>query len=221
MGESRPDHVPTVTAEAFEKQIRFLSKSGYRVLSPAQIADRLDRGEPFPKHSTAITFDDGYMETLTVAWPILKRHAFSAAVFVTPAEVGLPGFLTWDDVRILAREGMTVGCHTMTHSYVPLVPEDQLVHEIVDSKQVIEVQLGAGVEFLSYPIGGFTPQAQAIAAKAGYRAAFTTNRLSFSPGVDRFALRRVKITTKDLNPISLRAKLSGYYDLFRQLRRPC
>ena len=59
-----------------------------------------------------------------------------------------------------------------------------------------------------------------MAKRANYRLAFTTNRRSFWPGVDRWALRRVKITDKDRYDLTLHVKLSGYYDCFRQLRKP-
>ena len=220
VGAFKKDHVPTVSGEAFERQLACLTRRGYRVLSLDEVADGLDRGQPLPRRSVAITFDDGYEETATVAWPLLKRCGFSATVFVTPAEVGQPGFLTWAQVVELARDGMTIGNHTMHHSYLPLVPEERLSEELVLSKRLLEDRIGRPVHFISYPVGGFTPAAQAVIRQAGYRAACTTNRAVSAKGVDRFALRRVKVTERDRHPWLFLAKLSGYYDAFRQLKAP-
>jgi len=110
VGTFKGDHVPTVSPETFERQLRFLGRYRYRVLSVRDMAEYLDRGESVPGRSVAITFDDGYEETFTVAWPILKRFGFPAAVFVTPTEVGLPGFATWDQIIAMGRDGMVVGC---------------------------------------------------------------------------------------------------------------
>ena len=220
VGVLKADHVPTVSGEAFERQLACLARHGYRVLSLDEVVDGLDRGEPLPRRSVAITFDDGYEETATVAWPLLKRFGMPATVFVTPAEVGQAGFLTWAQVVALAREGMTIGSHTMHHSYLPLVPEGRLPEELVLSKQLLEERIGRPVHFLSYPVGGFTPLAQAVVKQAGYRAACTTNRVSSINGLDRFALRRVKVTERDRHSWLFRAKLSGYYDMFRQLKAP-
>jgi peptidoglycan/xylan/chitin deacetylase (PgdA/CDA1 family) len=108
----------------------------------------------------------------------------------------------------------------MHHSYLPLVGEDRLPEELVESKQVIEARIGQPVTLLSYPVGGFTPQVQTAAREAGYAAACTTNRASPRPGIDPYALRRIKITERDSNPMLFTAKMSGYYDLFRRLRDP-
>jgi peptidoglycan/xylan/chitin deacetylase (PgdA/CDA1 family) len=184
------------------------------------LVECLDRGVTFPRRSVVITFDDGYEEIHTVAWPLLKRFGYPAAVFVAPGEVGRAGFATWEQLVELARDGITVGSHTMHHSYVPLLSAEQLQDELRGSKAAIEARIGRPVYCLSYPIGGFTPQAQALAQQAGYRVACTTNRALPGAGLDRYALRRIKMTERDAHPLLLLAKVSGYYDLFRRLKRP-
>ncbi len=220
VGPFKGDHVPTVSADGFARQLAFLTRSRCRVVGLDEIAGRLERGEPLPRRSVAITFDDGYEETCQVAGPLLKRFGFSATVFVTPAEVGLPGFVTWGQLTAMASDGFLIGSHTMSHSYLPLVREDRLREELVGSKRIIEERIGKPVRFLSYPIGGFTPQAQAIAREAGYLAACTTNRASPVGWIDRFALRRIKVTERDRHLVVFWAKVSGYYDCFRQLKQP-
>ena len=219
VGAFQRDHVPTVSGEAFERQLSTLHRHRIRILTLDDVAEVLEQGRPWPRRAAAITFDDGYVETHTVAWPILRRFGFAAAVFVTPSEVGLPGFATWDQLSEMAKGLMTVGSHTMHHSYLSLLPEARLHEELVQSKAVIEERLGRPVRYLSYPIGGYSLQAQAVARRAGYRAAFTTNR-GVSRAVDAHALRRVKITERDRHALLLLAKVSGYYDVFRELKSP-
>lgn len=220
VGVPRRDHVPTVSAAAFERQLLLLATLRYQVLSLAQLVGRLERGERMPRHSVVITFDDGYEETCTVAWPLLKRFNFPAAVFITPQEVETPGFLTWEQAARMGKDGILIGSHTLRHSYLPLVPPDRVMEELTESKRVIEERLGQPVKFLSYPVGGFTRQIQEQVRQAGYQAACTTNRVASLKGPDPFALRRIKITDRDAIPFLFLAKLSGYYDLFRQLRAP-
>ena len=220
VGVYRADHVPTISEEAFERQLAWLARLRVRVLSLDELADGLEGGRPLPRRSVAITFDDGYEETCTVAWPLLKRFGFPAAVFVAPAEVGCPGFATWEQLVGMAQDAFTIGSHTVHHSYLPLVSEERVREELVQSKQLIEARLGRPVRYLSYPIGGFTPAAQALAREAGYRAACTTNRTASRAGLDRYALRRIKMTERDAHPLALLAKVSGYYDLFRRLKQP-
>jgi len=220
VGALRGDHVPTVSPESFERQLSFLKRLRFHVLALEDVAGLLDRRQPLPRRSVVITFDDGYEETHRIAWPLVQRFGFPAAVFVTPGEIGRPGFTTWDQVVEMARDGMTIGSHTMHHAYLPLVPEDRLAEELIESKRVIENRIGQPVSFLSYPVGGFTPQVQAVARRAGYRAACTTNRAASLNGLDPFALRRVKVTERDGNLLLFWAKVSGHYDLFRRLKQP-
>ncbi len=220
VGPYKGDHVPTVSGEAFERQLSFLARRRYCVLSLEELVTLLDGGRSLPRRSVVITFDDGYEETHSVAWPLLKRFGFTATVFVTPGEVGWPGFVSWDQVSEMAHDGITIGSHTMHHSYLPLVKDDQLPEELISSKQVIEERVGRPVSFISYPVGGFTSQVQAIVKQAGYLAACTTNRAFSASAVDRYALRRVKVTERDAQPLLFWAKVSGYYDLFRQLKHP-
>ena len=219
VGESRPDHVPTVSVWAFERHLAWLAKYRYRMLDLGAIAQAIEQGAPLPRRSAVITFDDGYEETCTIAWPLLKRFGFPATVFVTADEVGRPGFASWDQLRQAAAEGLAVGSHTMSHSYLPAVSPERQPEELIESKRVIEARLGCPIAYLSYPVGGFTPQAQQIARQAGYRAAVTTNRAAGN-GPDLFALRRVKMTERDAHSPLLFVKLSGYYDAFRKLRAP-
>ena len=220
VGPFKRDHVPTVSGAAFEKQLGWLARWRYRVIPFEDLVACLDRGEPMPRRSAVITFDDGYEETHSVAWPILKRFGFPATMFVTPNEVTWEGFVRWPQIVEMARDSMAVGSHTMTHSYLPLLSGERLTQELCESKRIIESQLGRPVRLLSYPSGGYSAAAQQAARQAGYVAACTTNRASSCSAVDRYALRRIKITERDAHPLRFLAKLSGHYDAFRQLNRP-
>ena len=220
VGTFQGDHVPTVSALAFERQLSFLARYQFQVLPLDAVVACVQRGEAFPRRSVVITFDDGYEETYTVAWPLLKRFGFPATVFVAPAEVGMSGFVTWDQLADMAKDAMVIGSHTVHHTYLPLVGEEDLREELVESKRVIEQRIGRAVQFVSYPVGGFTPQAQALAREAGYAAACTTNRASPRAVLDRYALRRIKVTERDSHPLVFWAKVCGYYDSFRRLKDP-
>lgn len=219
IGAHNGDHVPTVVPEAFEKQLAFLRRFRFEVWPVERLATALAAGQRVPQRVTAITFDDGYLETYTVAWPLLKRFGFPATVFAASGEVGLPGFATWAQLREMVQDGFTVGSHTIHHTYVPRAARQMLQREFQESKQHLEREIGRAIKYLSYPVGGFTAEAQQLAREAGYAAAFTTNR-AFHRRFDLYAIRRVKMTDKDTHPLILWAKLSGYYDTFRRLPAP-
>lgn len=72
-----------VRPSAFERQMRLLAKLGYQGISLAELLDRFAAGRPADK-AIAITFDDGYRDTVEVAAPILARLGFTATVYVVP-----------------------------------------------------------------------------------------------------------------------------------------
>src|SRR3989338_1133143 len=73
VGEPRRDHVPTVTPDAFEAQLRWMRRMGFRGLSLDELVNSLAAGTPISRRSVAITFDDGYEETYSVVLPLLQR----------------------------------------------------------------------------------------------------------------------------------------------------
>ena len=219
IGEPQHDHVPTVTPERFERHLAWIARLRYQVLPFAQVIERLERGDSLPRRAALITFDDGYVETATIAAGALQRFGFPSIVFVTPGQVGTSGFMSWEQVKGLEATGMAVGSHTLHHTYLPLASRAQAQQELAESKATLEQQLGHAVPWLSYPVGGYTPEVQAVAKAAGYRAACTTNRGVSRRALDLFALRRIKITERD-QPLSLTVKLSGCYDWFRRIEQP-
>ncbi|PWT82891.1 MAG: hypothetical protein C5B57_07935 [Blastocatellia bacterium] len=74
-------HRLAVTPDAFRSQMRQLSQS-LRVMPLAEIAEAASSGEP-PEGSVALTFDDGYLDNLENAAPILAEFGLPATFFVT------------------------------------------------------------------------------------------------------------------------------------------
>lgn len=220
VGEAREAHVPTVGRAGFERQMALLARHKYHVIPIEVFVEALRGGRPWPRRSAMITFDDGYDDNAVTAAPILKRFGFPSTVFVSPLQMGTAGFMTWDQVRSAQAQGMTIGSHTLHHTYLPPLSEEEARRELTESKRLIEQQIGRPVHWLSYPIGGYTPAIARLAEAAGYRAAFTTNRGVSKNATDRFAVRRIKITDRDAHPLLLTAKLSGWYDHFRSLKPP-
>ena len=219
VGTLAVDHVPTVSKTAFESHMAFLVRGRYHVISLGDMVEALRVGRPLPRRSVVLTFDDGYLGTFTEAAPVLRRFRFCATVFVATSEVSTEGFLSWDQLRTLSSDGFTVGSHTLHHAFLPSISLAHARTELVESKRILETQLNRPIRLFCYPVGGYTPQVQAIVREAGYEAACTTNRGLPEKVVDLFALRRIKMTERD-SPMSLWVKLSGHYDLFRRLEPP-
>jgi len=181
---SDPWHL-TVSVRQFERQIRFLHEKDFHCISLAELLSPSQNGQPRRRKRAILTFDDGYENFLTVAYPILHRHGFTATVFLISDcvgkrsdrefETGVP-FLKWDQIKLLHKEGVSFGSHTCTHPDLPRISEGQVWHELVSSKERIEDQLGEQVRFFAYPHGHSNSKIQRLAKAAGYKLACGMSR---------------------------------------------
>lgn len=94
-----------IDAERFERVVRFLRRS-FNVLPLADAARRLRAGR-LPAAAACITFDDGYVDNLTVAAPVLKRHGVNATFFIATGYSG--GGRMWNDTVIEAVRAAPAG----------------------------------------------------------------------------------------------------------------
>src|SRR5512141_1956340 len=91
----------------------YLEARGYHSVVLADVASGAAfRGPGVP---IALTFDDGYEDAFTAAYPILARHGFRATFYIISDFVGRPQYMTWDQVRALAAAGEVIGSHTESH----------------------------------------------------------------------------------------------------------
>lgn len=207
-----------VTPENFAAQMAWLAAN-----RPVIPLEQAAEGQP----GVAITFDDGYRDSLTNAAPVLEQYAFPATVFVVAGCLGatLPRekepetgqILSGDEIRELAGRGIAIGGHTLTHPRLSaLRPEDQ-EREIVGCKSELEQILGGPVAAFAYPYGSALDYDAATVERvrrAGYTVA-CSNRYGYNrPGADRFTLRRIWIDGTDTLE-SFADKVSGRLDLLR------
>jgi len=195
----------TVSVRQFERQIRYLHERGYQCVSLTEILKSSRNGQPHRRKSVILTFDDGYENFFTLAYPILSRYGFTATVFLITDcigkrsdrkyETGAP-FLSWDQVKSLHKDGISFGSHTCTHPDLPLLSETQVWHELVSSKECLENKLAARSQFLAYPHGHSNREVQHKAEAAGYEAACGISRGRSS----RFNLWRTLCHTEDTLP---------------------
>lgn len=168
----------SVTPTDFEAQMAFLEARGFRSVTPAEIVS----GVAFekPGRPVAVTFDDGYDDALTAAYPALARHHLAGVFYVITDFVGRPGYLTWDQVRTLAGNGEVIGSHTVSHRDLTHLDAVTLYAELAVSRATIEGQVGQPVLDFCYPSGRNDLTVRQMVGSVGYRTAVTTH-----PGLAR------------------------------------
>ena len=175
----------TVDGSRFAETIAALADAGWRSLSLDQLLDGHANGG-WPDRTLLFTFDDAFASIGEKAWPVLRRHGFTATIFVVSGWVGRtndwPGqpawaprlpLLDWPARAALAREGGAVGSHTVNHPVLPRLSAAAQRDEIVRAKQTIEDRLAVPVDAFAYPYGAWTDDTRAAVAQH-HRAAFGT-----------------------------------------------
>lgn len=211
-----------VAPSAFRGQMESLLAWG---LQPSRLED-LGPGR------FSVTFDDGFLDGLTEAAPVLEGLDIPAYFYVCPRFVdgqaeGVIGrdygaaadgaFLSWADLRRLEDSGHQIGSHSLSHRELPTLTDMELDAEVAGSKRAIETHLGHPVVEFCYPRGKHDERVRAAVDRAGYERAVVTpssGRCSDSP----FTIERIGIYRHD-TPLRFRAKVTGMWGRIRPLVR--
>ena len=183
-----------VEPEDFDWQMKYLVDHGYHSITPDELYDFIAGKGSLPDRPVLITFDDGYVDNYTNAYPILKKYNLKATIFIVTGFVSKrKGYLTWDQLREMEQNGVTVQSHTVTHAPLPELPDDRIREELVGSKQQAEEELGHPVTFIAYPTGAHDLHIVGIAQEAGYKGGFTVKYGNVDRASNVYALERVPI----------------------------
>ena len=178
----------------FEAQMKFLVDSGCISITPDELYAGINGDITLPPKPVLITFDDGYIDNYTNAFPILKKYNLRATIFIIPSFTSVyPGYMTWEQLKEMEASGITIESHTLTHPKLEELPDDEIRSELLNSKSLLEENLGHPVEFLAYPTGTYNLHIAGIAQDAGYKGAFTIKYGVVDRGSNFFALERVPI----------------------------
>ncbi len=185
----------TVNTEQFETQMKYLAEQGYHSITPTEMLDAWENGAELPEKPVIITFDDGYVDNYSNAFPILQKYNLKATIFLISDYVNLyPNYLTWAQAAEMQKSGLIhFGSHTMSHSVLTDLSQTELRQQLVGSKQAIEWHLKQPVAFIAYPCGAYNQQVIERTDDAGYRAAFTVNYGWASPSEQRMIMDRIPI----------------------------
>jgi peptidoglycan/xylan/chitin deacetylase (PgdA/CDA1 family) len=187
----------------------WLKRARYHVLSLEEfIRFRREHRLP-PARSVVITFDDGYADNRTIAYPILRQHGFPATIFLVTGAVGssnqwdsdgeLAGrsLLSWADIQEMRHGGIDFGAHTRTHVLLTSLPPSQMEDEVKGSRVDLELNLGFPVLAFAYPYGKYDVSSLETAERAGFFGACSCRSGVNDPGTPTYFLRRTEIRGTD------------------------
>ena len=175
------------------------------------------------KRYSAVTFDDGFENTIRNAIPELTIRSIPATIFAMPDLLGERA--SWwpesaaergerlasaERLQQLPAELISIGSHTLTHPRLPALAEGNARRELSESRIKLEQLLARPVKTFSFPYGDFNAQLVEWCRDAGYERVFTTLPVVAFSDPAEFAVGRVSVEPTDW-PLEFRLKLLGAY----------
>jgi peptidoglycan/xylan/chitin deacetylase (PgdA/CDA1 family) len=186
----------TVYTDVFTKQMQYLADRGYTPVTSTQIINFFDHQIPLPPKPVFLTFDDGYVDFFTDAYPVLRQHHFSAIMFLPTGLVNNPDYLTWNQIEqmtsLVIFANHTWSHHSMSANLTTITKEISTA-----DTQLTDHSLNSPKTF-AYPYGAFSSPATTFLAQHGYSLAFTTRSGSTLCAKQRLILPRLHIGNTSL-----------------------
>jgi peptidoglycan/xylan/chitin deacetylase (PgdA/CDA1 family) len=135
---------------------------------------------------------------------VLRRRHLTATFFICPGFLDSARYLTWKQVEDMARHGMDIEAHTVSHPDLRVVPAAQARGEIVQSRLILQERLHRPVRVFAYPYGAYNNAILADVARAGYWAAFTTHVGWIESNTHMLTLPRVYADHSNAVPVTPR-----------------
>lgn len=165
----------TISPQKLKEQLLFIKNSGYTTLTMAELNDYILNNKPIPEKSIVITFDDGYMDNYTNAFPILKELDMKATVFVITNGIDDGYYMSSAQLKEMSDYGLDIESHTNKHLHLNELTYEQQLEELKTSKEKIEGITGKTVLSVAYPFGDLNENSKKAVTEAGYSLAFTTD----------------------------------------------
>ena len=151
-----------------------------------------------------VTFDDGYRDNYTLAYPMLKRLEVPFTVYVTSGFIDnrLPMWWYLDEQLGISTEELkqldadplcTIGAHTVSHPKLDTLSYEQQYKEIADSKLELERLLGHPIQHFSFPHGAHNADTLAICRELGFQTVAQSWGGAIRKGQFPYPLPRIEV----------------------------
>ncbi len=205
-----------ISADQFESHLKYLQQSKTEVYSLSEIVSRLRSGQKLPDKAAVLTVDDGFSSFLSHGMPLLRQYGFPVTLFVNTDSVGSSGYMTWDDLRALVKQGVVIGNHSATHDYLierrggetTAAWSDRIKADILQAESDFLKELGQKPTLFAYPYGEFSQELVAIVKNLGFAAAIAQQSGVVDETTDLFAVPRFPMGGVYATLEQFRSKLS-------------
>ena len=170
----------SLTEEELRTQLEYLRDNDFAVWPLDRTLDALRNRQPMPDKVVVLTFDDAYESIHSTAWPLLKEFGYPMSLFVStqPVDDNQRGYMSWDQIRELADDGVIIANHMVHHPHmVDALPGEsneqrlqRLQQELLLAEQRILEETGQSHKILAYPYGEYDPEIREMVISSGFTA---------------------------------------------------
>jgi len=210
--------IPDIYLKKFQRQLDYLQKKttvvpiDFQKLSCNNI------------RYSIITFDDAFQSVIKNALPLLYERKMPSTIFVPSGCLGeKPSWLqetdhadknehvaTLSQLLDLNRDYISIGSHSINHSHLPELNENDAMNEINNSRLFLEKKLNCKIKYIAFPFGEYNEKIIDLCKKSNYEQVFTIDTYSPYSSTDAYERGRVAIDPWDWT-IEYRLKILGAY----------
>ena len=198
-----------VSPEMFERHLKYFSDNNWSFIKMSELLEH-DTQEKV----VAITFDDGYEDNYTEAFPLLKKYNACATLYLVidrhqndwsakknpkhnKGDLAKKSKLSDEQVQEMVTSGIfELGGHTYSHPFLPNLSAEDKKHETISSKSFLETKFNTNISSFAYPFGIYSSADVDIIKASNFISAVTTKEgVASSDSI--YELKRIKASGKD------------------------
>ncbi len=221
VSDKTPDST-SISPQQFSIHLQYLQDNKFNVVSLPELITAMQLQRVLPDKTVAITFDDAYLDNLTNAKPLLDTFDYPYTIFVNPGIINRNDnkkksqYLSWQQLKALAEEGVTIANHGFEHDSLLRIPEGvsqtQWFNEqtalLLKAEDLIKQKTGQSWRYLAYPYGEYDIAVQAW-VKANNFVAFSQQSGAVNMTTDLTSIPRFPVSQPYDKLSGLRDKLNS------------
>ena len=201
ISDDDPNNNLLVPPSMFEEQMAWLEANEFTAMNLDEALDAMETGK-VPKRPVVITFDDGYSDNYTNAFPSLKNHGLKATFFVITDGVDDGYYMSSEMLKEMQSNGMSIQNHTANHLELDKLSREDAYDTIKRGQDFLRNNIGSDANYLCYPVGKYNSETIEIEKELGIKAATTTQGGISSIGDGLYQLKRVRIYPMSIESFS-------------------
>lgn len=187
-----------IKMDQFRQHLAILDERNQPVLPLGEMMAKVKAGEKLPDRAVAITVDDAYRSFMTEAWPLLKKKGYPVTLFVAtePVDKGYRRYLSWDEIRRLREEGVTIGHHSASHLRMVKAGVEESRADIRRANDRFRAELGSVPSLYAYPYGEYSTAVRDMIEGEGFEAAMAQHSGGVHTGADAYTVPRFALNER-------------------------